>query len=366
MSRLALAARSLTRLLPVSELTALDLHNWSDLAARAVEPNPFFEPEIALPAARRLEDDPVLLVAEGPDGWMACLPVIGARLMRLVPTLRTWTYLYCFLGTPLLDARDPGEAARALIDCGRDRSRLLLLERVADDGPAGEALREAADELDTTPVFETSYERAFLRRRPDGDYLSGMRSHRRRELNRLGRRMAAELGGEISVVDEAGDDRALDAFLELERSGWKGLRGTAMDSGVGHADFFREVCRAMAENGRLELLTLRVGDRRVAMKCNFFAGEGAFCFKIAFDDELARFSPGVQLERENVRIFHERGAVEWEDSCADPANAMINRLWPDRRRISATVLSPAGLRAGVTRQGAHLAQGLRQRNRRSS
>ncbi len=36
-------------------------------------------------------------------------------------------------------------------------------------------------------------------------------------------------------------------------------------------------------------------------------------------------------------MFHEDRAEQWQDSCADPDNEMINRLWPDRRRLSTTV-----------------------------
>jgi hypothetical protein len=38
-------------LLPLADLTARDVAAWRDLAARAVEPNPFFEPDFVLPPA---------------------------------------------------------------------------------------------------------------------------------------------------------------------------------------------------------------------------------------------------------------------------------------------------------------------------
>ena len=127
----------------------------------------------------------------------------------------------------------------------------------------------------------------------------------------MGRALARELGAELEVVDETASAGAVEAFLELERSGWKGQHQTALASDNDHAAFFTSICAALSEQGRLELLCLRAGDRRVAMKCNIYAGEGGFCFKIAYDEQLARFSPGVQLERENVRVFaenrHERG-----------------------------------------------------------
>ena len=92
----------------------------------------------------------------------------------------------------------------------------------------------------------------------------------------------------------------------------------------------------------LRKLELRVGERAVAMKCNLIAGPAIFCFKIGHDASLARYSPGIQLELENVELFH-RSDAAWMDSCAQPDNAMINRLWPDRRRTGVHRADPSRL-----------------------
>lgn len=355
------------RQIPLSPMAAGDLGRWRELTARAVEPNPFFEPAFALPAVRRLgEHGTSLFVVEDGDGWRACLPVQRARFARVVPGLRTWKHLYCFLGTPLLAAEVAPSAARSLLEAVVQPGRQLMLESLGEGGHASVALRQAADELGLVTVHEATHDRALLERRPAGDYLDKLRSHRRRELNRLGRRLESELGGALAVSDESGSDAALDRFLELERSGWKGRGATALGSSPAHAGFFRDVCRAFSAEGRLQLLSLSAGGRCVAMKCNVSAGDGAFCFKIAYDEQLARFSPGVQLERENIRIFHEGRSEQWQDSCADPENTMINRLWPDRRRIRTVLFARRGALAAVSRQGIKVAQSIREIERKRS
>jgi CelD/BcsL family acetyltransferase involved in cellulose biosynthesis len=110
-----------------------------------------------------------------------------------------------------------------------------------------------------------------------------------------------------------------------------------------HAAFFREVCEGFAAVGRLQLFELHGGGRTVAMKCNLVAAPGLFTVKIAHDEELGKFSPGVQLEVENVEKFHETD-LDWMDSCATPENETFNRLWPDRRRIATRLLGRPGLR----------------------
>lgn len=81
------------------------------------------------------------------------------------------------------------------------------------------------------------------------------------------------------------------------------------------------------------MLSLAAGERIVAMKCNFLAQDGAFAFKIAYDEDYARFSPGTLLELENIRELHRRPGLSWMDSCAESDHFMANRLWLERRVI---------------------------------
>ncbi len=87
---------------------------------------------------------------------------------------------------------------------------------------------------------------------------------------------------------------------------------------------------------------LRVAGRPVAAKCSFLCRPGAFAFKIAYDETLARYSPGVLLEIDNIRRLHGRRDVEWMDSCAAPGHPMIDHLWPDRLAIETLLVAPGG------------------------
>ena len=168
----------------------------------------------------------------------------------------------------------------------------------------------------------------------------------RHELRRLERRLA-EIGTLEYRELQNRDDAAqwIDAFLELENRGWKGKRGSALACREADRGFFVRWASEAARRGRLMMLALAVGGRTVAMKCNVLAGAGSYAFKITYDEDYARYSPGVLLEMENIRRFHARGDLQWMDSCADPANWMMNHIWPDRRRI-ATLVMPGGNFAG--------------------
>jgi hypothetical protein len=49
------------------------------------------------------------------------------------------------------------------------------------------------------------------------------------------------------------------------------------------------------------MLALRLDGRPIAYKLDFLAGRGSFSFKIAFNENYGRYSPGELLEIENVR-----------------------------------------------------------------
>jgi CelD/BcsL family acetyltransferase involved in cellulose biosynthesis len=361
-------------LLPIDELTQPELERWRELAGRALEPNPFFEPQFVLPAAARLDPGEVALLGVAASGgeWLACLPVqLATRWKRLpVTALVGWRHLYCFLGTPLVAPDEPAAALARLLDRALDnrpRPRMVALEWLRADGPVAEALGAALDERPNAAVRLASFERAALVRRPDAGYLDGMlRPHRRRELHRLRRRLAEEMGAPLELLDRSDDPAAVDTFVALEASGWKGRGGTAFASRPQHADLFRELCRGFREAGRLQLLALTAGDRPVALKCNLLAGDEVFCFKIAYDESLARFSPGVQLEQRMVDVFHEDMTQARMDSCADPGNDMINRLWPDRRPLESWAIPAGGAAGWASMRGIEAALQIHNRARRAS
>jgi CelD/BcsL family acetyltransferase involved in cellulose biosynthesis len=362
-------------LLPIAEVHEADLGRWRELASRALEPNPFFEPEFVLPATARLDPasaGALLVVASGGGDWLACLPVcFSARWKRLpIAALATWRHLYCFLGTPLVAPEQPEETLAQLVDRGLtsgERARMLVLEWVRADGPVAPALRSAIEARSQRPVQFDAFERAALERTAAPDYVDRtLRPHHRRELRRLGRRLAEEMGAPLEVRDVSHDAAMIDRFIELEAAGWKGRRGTALAAKPGHDHLFREVCAEFRDAGRLQLLALTAADRPAALKCNLLAGDEVFCFKIAYDESLARFSPGVQLEERTVTVFHEQMSQRRMDSCAAFDNEMINRLWPDRRPLMSYAIPTAGASGWAAMRGLEAAYQVHNRLRRAS
>jgi hypothetical protein len=149
----------------------------------------------------------------------------------------------------------------------------------------------------------------------------------------------------VSEASRAEAHEWIARFLVLEAKGWKGRRGEAFNRTADGREYFLEFMEHFLARGRAMLLALQLNGEDVAMKCNVLApdGRGSFSFKIAHDEALARYSPGVLLELDNVRRLHEPGrGVAWMDSCAIPDHPMIDHLWSERRRIVYVMVGSRG------------------------
>lgn len=335
----------------LGDLDDAALAAWQRLADRAAEPNPYYRPEFVRAAARAGDDSLVMYASEGGE-WIACLPVGRAsrwrrmRLRCLVP----WAPDLAFAGTPLLhrDAADRGAAAFARYLGETTGIAALVIDPIDPDGPAGAALAREFARAGIVPTVYAEWERAALRRRPEPTYLQeAMAGKRRKELRRLRRALAAELGGEVEAVDCSTDPAAWDRFLTLEASSWKGEAGTALSYRPGGAMFFRAMCAAAASASRLQVLSLQAGGHTAAMQVNLVDGGTMFCFKVAYDATLARFSPGALLEADAIEIFHASLPADFADSCAPPDSELVNRMWPDRRRMQTLIVPSRARRAAL-------------------
>lgn len=166
---------------------------WRELAATALEPNPFFAPEMASAAARHLplgKADRLLAVHDG-DRLALALPVRRVASYRRVPipTVVTWGHAHSFLDTPLVAAADPARAVETALDVLRTAGvGWLALERLPADGPVRGVLDAALEARRISPRTLQEHERPVVRRRADPTYLDGRLSARRRKRLRSQRR----------------------------------------------------------------------------------------------------------------------------------------------------------------------------------
>jgi hypothetical protein len=322
-------------LLPLSSLSADDIRRWQELSDTASEPNPFFEPAYVLAAQEALaEPDVSLLVARGGGeaGWSLCMPVVKRWRWRRapVPGLVAWRHIYSYLGTPLMAAGSERRSADALLDWLRPPacSSFLGVDLLHRDGPVYAALAAAAEAHERGLVAYEEIERASMEAHDGVGSLAINRKHQR-EAARMRRRLADELGTPVATRDRAGEPEAVEAFLALEASGWKGQEGTAIAT-IGHGDFLREVCSAFHRVGRLQLISFETeGRHAVPLQDRLRRGAGAV---LAGDPAPGGQSRVVQRGREPAADGLLRPAGERDDQPAVGRPPPLERGGHPRRR----------------------------------
>ena len=215
-----------------------------------------------------------------------------------------------YLGTPLVDPEDGPRAAEALLEVIATTrtpldSRIFLLDTSAADGPVAGYFRTAAARLGFALRAYETWERGKLERLETPTYDRVHSSKTRYNLRRQHRLLAEDLGTEVALVDRTADPTALAEYVELEAQGYKATEGVAMTTVPGEPEYFVDMCRRFAEAGRLHVLALQAGDKPVAMEIWVRGGEGLFMIKISYDERYKRFGPGVLLQTEAMRYFHE-------------------------------------------------------------
>jgi CelD/BcsL family acetyltransferase involved in cellulose biosynthesis len=325
----------------LAPLASVSVDAWRLLAGRAAEPNGYYLPEweLAVNASARHRLDAAALGA-----WRDASTLIG-----LMPVISMWRAYkiplpalvsadpYGTLCTPLLD-RDMAEDAAANImeQARRAGAHALIFRATSLDGAAMKAFTDVLHRQGMQPVVLQSHERACLDSTGDADELlrESLGAKKLKELRRQRNRLAEHGAVHFNVTRTPAEmTAAVETFLTLEASGWKGQRGTALSQDDGDATFVRRATSALAATGQCEIVSLRAGETPVAAAIVLRHLDRAFYFKLGVDERFAKYSPGVQLTLELTRHLCADPAIRLVDSTAAPDHPMINPLWRGRLAI---------------------------------
>ena len=345
----AVAAGARAQTLPHADalvpLSAIAADQWRGLAERAIEPNGYYLPEWELAvnafAPGRTSVSVLSTWSDAESG--------GADLIGLLPAISLWRA--CKIPLPALVSGDPyGTLGTALLD--RDRARdavaglmrqargagahALILRDVTLDGAVMKAFAEVLGQSGMAPCVLQSHCRACLDASGDADALlrEALGPKKLKELRRQRNRLAehGEVRFEVArTPDEVAG--ALEIFLTLEASGWKGRRGTALNQEDGDAAFIRRATVELADKAQCEIVTLRAGATPVAAAIVIRHQDRAFYFKLGVDERFAKLSPGVQLTLDLTRYLCADPAIASADSTAAPGHPMIDPIWRGRLAI---------------------------------
>lgn len=306
---------------------------WRALAADCG--NPFLQHDCAAAAAEAFAPPGRLRVFVGRRRGAVCgiAPFVLRRrggLERLEPLCRP-------LGEPdgLLFA--DGLALRDLMSGILTSGWPIRWGRLAQDGAEESCLR---DLLRLTPAMVSTTQDAsrWLPLDDPSRLTAGLSRRVAKEIRHKTRR--AESLGPVefqAVVPDAGNvDAVLRQAYAVEAAGWKGRNGTALLTAPRYEAFFTAYCRRLAEQGRLRVFFLRIGEAVAAMRLAVVHDNRLWGLKIGYDERFRACSPGVLLTHQTLLYGCDLGLAAYEFlGQAEPWQA----LWGggERAYVTATV-----------------------------
>lgn len=329
-------------------------------SAGALSDNVFFDPAILEPALTFLAPaDARQIAVQGPDGgWQASWPIARAHgrygpLPTPVP-LSVWHHAYSMLGTPL---HNSPEALGDLFDATARHSagtQVLLLRHMRTDDAFWPCLLHVLMQTGRRFQIIAQLERAGIKlENVYGLDMRAITGKRTVQSARVSLRKLAEHGepGHRAVTEKQALGPALETFLRLEASGWKGRAGTAL-SAASHDGFMRAAIANLAgrDSARIDLTLL--DERVIAATLSIASGPAHqplwMPWKTAYDEAFTGCGPGAlnlfTMTQLLLQEAQENGTGLALDSLADPQSMIANRLWRHRWQLADVLidLKPGG------------------------
>jgi CelD/BcsL family acetyltransferase involved in cellulose biosynthesis len=217
--------------------------------------------------------------------------------------------------TDIIVAAQPDESYRAIwnaLRADRDRWDVLQLSQLERESAAGRAFREraAADRCpigvwhssDSPYLSLTGTWDEYLNRLP-AKFRSNLRNRMSR-LTRLGEPALEVLSGRGAI------EAACEEAWRLENSGWKRDAGTAITCDPAVHRFYTTLVERGTAAGWLQLLFLKVGDRRIATSYGACFKDRLFLFKTGYDPEFATGAPFKILTYFAIQEAYAQGLTE--------------------------------------------------------
>jgi hypothetical protein len=347
---------------------------WLDLTTRSLERNVFYEPAFVeaaglhLPLGRFVsfvtiwtrKPEDTLMQNRKSEELVGFFPVFWPRRGWIPHQMKGWHTPFSPMGTPLVDAGYAYDVLGAYMEWLAKRGPRcvsLLFPMIDEHGPFATVLEKVVEDTGRTLHRQAQHQRAAFTNKATAQHeLTTSSSKRTRELARQKRRLEEQ--GTISMerVFESKSIRdAFEHFLALEASGWKGRNQSALLQDPATSSFSRAFVRTLARQGHCRIDLMRLNEKIIAVGILVESGTQSWYWKTAYDEDYARYSPGVQLTIELTRRQKARTSMARTDSCAIENHPMIDMIWDDRISIADWVISthPGGstsataLRLGV-------------------
>lgn len=337
-----------TRLLLTDEIHHLR-NDFSRLNGSAAEPNPFFAPLFAehfMDLETPTRDEGYLAVFHGSaDETANIVGILPVQQDMRFPfdVTSALTSHFSASAVPVVHENHLEPAMECLAEWIAQKDRYMgavYFNEFVLDGPSWPPFRNKLEQIGLHYVLLDQIARPCLDAgsAPSIDaYLQRLSGKKRQSLRRKLRKL--EGLGTVNHTVHVGADvgKAMDEFLVLEASGWKGRAGTAMKLNAETQSLARDVL-SNERFGLTRIEALRLDGRPVAMSIYVGTEKAAFLFKPTYDETYANLSPGQLLYLKTTETLFETRWTSKIDS-AVPENDQLRAIWCDRIGVADVLVS---------------------------
>lgn len=309
---------------------------WEDLTTRAPG-NAFMNP-VALKAALDTMFAVIHVLLAWEEG-VESTRLVGLWALQERSIIPFWPALlearpfnYAFLSTPVIDPAFASQVIPAFFAAIRNNPALpnvVSLKEMDAESAAYAAIQKTIADEHLAHLKLTESARPSVSRVAGVKNSGATRKKLRQDWNRLSGLGALEV---VNDRTAEGARAAFEHFLDLEKRSWKGAKGTAILCDDRDARFTRQLIGDLAADGSASVALLCLDGRAIAAQVLMYCGTTAYTWKIAFDAEFAKYSPGVLLIDKLTEQLFATTNVQSIDSCSAEGSFMA-KLWTGRRAM---------------------------------
>ncbi len=288
------------------------ISRWRVLAHDAISANAYLTPEFVIPADKLLTTDSDLVIIIVEEQILNETKLIALGVFQVIqPTLKLpFTYLttyrstHSFLGGILAHKKFPF-AIKDMLKYIKSLNKwagvqFSEFQKTNEINQCNLSLKNdnifwfKFNQYQRVILYPSKSGLSYLENNLNKKYLKNLR-RKKRNLEKIG-----EFSWRIVFADEL-NDQTIKNFLELEHSGWKGKMGTSLLSDSNSCLFFEQLVNGFKENNNVFFTEIRLNDITIASTCNFVSGNVGFAFKLAWNEEYAKYSIGNLNEIELIK-----------------------------------------------------------------
>jgi hypothetical protein len=347
---------------------------FAELAGRALEPNPHMSPAAVAAARVVVPEDRIIILAAWLSEALGSERLAGLWALRRQRDWRTGFSavltapilpLYEVSSLPVIDRDQADDVFQAMLRhllAAGDLPRTLALPLLPLEGPSFLALQEACRITGSRLCSYERWQRPVMRPEAGDD----AERYLRRALGqgykkRMQQYRAIARHGALSFRRRRGEAArdALPDFLALEAAGWKGEAGTAIARLPQASAYFDSLAAHFAAADALQIDTLLLDDRPLAMGLLVESAGTRHFLKIAYDETQGRHSPGRALTIAMLQAdFAGTPPVFFDSGAGDGVDAGTY-VWGERRLMANAQIGLGNTSPALPRAAARLRQGLR-------